>query len=74
MIERSRSVSWEPGSRLLMATLWRKLPRQPGDKAGQTRRAAVGQPHSARGDFTIPDVMLTMRPKRREACRRRPRG
>ena len=44
IVVRSRSVSKEPGSRLLIVTLWaRDLAREPGDEAGEPGARAVGQ-------------------------------
>ena len=66
MPERSRSVRKGPGKRLLIVTLCRATCRaRPATKPVSPARAPLLIPRLGIGDFTEPEVMLTMRPKRR---------
>src|SRR5271170_6425643 len=66
MPERSRSVRNGPGSRPLIVTLYLAICRaMPAQKAVRPVRAPLLIPRLAIGDLTEPEVMLTMRPKRR---------
>src|SRR5690606_8361028 len=61
-----RSVSMRSGSRLLMVTLSRTTSLDMAfEKAVRPAREAVESPSISFGDFTMADVMLTMRPKPR---------
>ena len=66
MPERSRSVRNGPGNKPLIVTLcfatWRARPAQ---KAVRPARAPLLMPRLGIGDFTEPEVMLTMRPNLR---------
>src|SRR5271169_2353778 len=66
MPERSRSVRNGPGSRPLIVTLCLATCRaMPAQKAVRPVRAPLLMPRLAIGDFTEPEVMLTMRPNLR---------
>jgi hypothetical protein len=61
-----RSVSKKPGSRLLMVTLCATVFRaSPATKPVRPERAPLDRPSTSIGIFTAPEVMFTMRPKRR---------
>src|SRR4030081_3509560 len=66
MPERNRSVKNGPGRSPLIVTLyfatWRAMPAQ---NAGSPARAPFDMPRLGIGDFTEPEVMLTMRPNLR---------
>ncbi len=63
---RSRSVSKDPGSRLLMVTPLLAICRAtPAMKPVRPERAPFDRPNSGIGAFTALEVMLTMRPKPR---------
>ncbi|MCY1215789.1 hypothetical protein D9M72_276440 [compost metagenome] len=64
-----RSVSKEPGSRLLMVTpcAATDVRATPATKPVRPLRAPFDRPRMSIGDFTELDVMLTMRPKPRFA-------
>src|SRR6202048_5360885 len=64
--ERSRSVRKGPGSRPLIVTLYLATCRaMPAQNAVRPARAPLLMPRLAIGDFTEPEVMLTMRPNLR---------
>src|SRR5246127_5968565 len=66
MPERSRSVRNGPGSRPLIVTLCLATCRaMPAQKAVRPARAPLLMPRLGIGDFTEPDVILTMRPNLR---------
>src|SRR6516164_1426057 len=66
MPERRRSVRNGPGSRPLIVTLYLATCRaMPAQKVVRPARAPLLMPRLAIGDFTEPDVMLTMRPNLR---------
>src|SRR5215468_8776451 len=64
--ERSRSVKNGPGSKPLIVTLYLATCRaMPAQKAVRPARAPLLMPRLGIGDFTEPEVMLTMRPNLR---------
>src|SRR3954471_7736127 len=66
MPERSRSVRNGPGSSPLIVTLYLATWRaSPAEKAVSPARAPFDIPRLGIGDFTEPEVMLTMRPNLR---------
>src|SRR5215831_11925816 len=66
MPERRRSVKNGPGNRPLIVTLYLATCRaMPAEKAVRPARAPLLMPRLGIGDFTEPEVMLTMRPNLR---------